>query len=299
MPTPFPPPALSLKKIIEYTKKYNFKPQKRLGQNFLLDPNIKEIIINALNLKKREALFEIGTGFGGLTLSLIPHVQHIFSIENDMRLKSILDEILAPYHDSVTVIYDDILTFNLTGFLEQKEREGYHIEKLVGNLPYSISLPLLRKIMETERGFKIAVVMVQKEVAVRMLAKPGDKSYGLLSVITNYYTKTEKIHLVKPDVFFPKPEVESMLLRIQLLPTPSIKVADETLFFKVVRSIFQHRRKNLLNALLLNFKDSFPKEMLEIILKQAGINPSRRGEDLSLKELSQLTAALKKYPLTD
>ncbi|NLL62143.1 MAG: ribosomal RNA small subunit methyltransferase A [Candidatus Atribacteria bacterium] len=293
MPAPSPLPQPSLKKILAYMAQYNFKPRKKLGQNFLLDRNIKDIIVKSLNLEKEETLFEIGTGFGGLTLSLIPHVRHIFSIENDIRLKPILEEILAPYRDSVTVIYEDILTFDLVGFLRQKEQRGYHIEKLVGNLPYSISLPLLKKLMELKDGLKIAVVMVQKEVAERMLANPGGKDYGLLSVITKYYTETEKIHRVKPNVFFPKPEVESMLLRMQFLPTPRIKVTDETLFFDIVKAIFRHRRKSLFNALKLYYGDSLSKELLEVTLIQTGINPNQRGESLSLEELARLTAVLK------
>lgn len=273
--------------------KYEFRPQKKLGQNFLIDNNIKVIILKTLNLKKEEAVFEIGTGLGGLSLSLIPIVQHVFSIEKDTRLKPILDEILSPYGNSITVIYQDILTFDLAGFLQQKKQEGYLIEKLVGNLPYSISLPLLRKIIEMKSLLKVAVVMVQKEVAERMLAKPGNKNYGLLSVIANYYTRIEKIHLIKPDVFFPRPGVESLLIRIHFLKKPIIKVIDEGLFFDIVHAIFQYRRKSLSNAVKIYFGEYLKKNAVEKALEEVGINPNQRGETLPLEEFPSLTKAIK------
>ncbi len=288
-----PTSFLSLKKIREYMIKYEFRPLKKFGQNFLIDYNITTIIVKSLSLQKKEAVLEIGTGLGALTLALIPAVQHVFSFEKDTRLKPILDDLLSPYSNSVTVLYQDILTFDLAHFLSLKKQEGYHIEKLVGNLPYSISLPLLRKIMDMRSLLKIAVVMVQKEVAERMLAKPGSKNYGLLSVMSNYYTRIDKLHLVKPNVFFPKPEVESLLIKIHFLQKPNIKVIDEDLFFDIVRAIFQHRRKSLANALKLYFGKSLEKYMLEKILEEAGINPNQRGETLSLEEYPELTKAIK------
>lgn len=286
-------PAISLKKLREYLEKYKIAPQKKLGQNFLIDNNIKNIIVNTLNLERDETLFEIGTGLGGLTLSLIPRAKHVFSIERDIRFKPILDDILSPYSDDVTVIYQNILTFDLAQFLLQKKEEGYNIEKLVGNLPYSISFPLLKKLIEVKSLLKVAVIVVQKEVADRMLAKPGSKNYGLLSILFNYYTETEKIHLIKPDVFFPKPKIDSLLIRIHFLEEPKIKIIDEKLFFDIVKAIFQHRRKSLNNALKLYFGTYRLKNLLEESLKEAGINPNQRGETLSLEEFSRLTKALK------
>ena len=224
MPETPPIPALPLKKIREYLEKYKISPRKKLGQNFLIDNNIKNIIVNTLDLERGETLFEIGTGLGGLTLSLVPLVRHIFSIERDTRLKPILDDIFSPYNNVVTVIYQNILTFDLVQFLTQKKEEGYSVEKLVGNLPYSISFPLLKKIIEIRSLLKIAVIVVQKEVSDRILAKPGSKEYGLLSVLFNYYTETEKIRLIKPDVFYPKPRIESMLIRIRFIEEQKIKV---------------------------------------------------------------------------
>ncbi|MDY0382450.1 MAG: 16S rRNA (adenine(1518)-N(6)/adenine(1519)-N(6))-dimethyltransferase RsmA [Atribacterota bacterium] len=286
-------PTLPLKKLREYLEKYKISPHKKLGQNFLIDNNIKAIIANTLNLEREEALFEIGTGLGGLTLSLIPLVKHVFSIERDTRFKPILDDIFSPYSDRVTVIYENVLTFDLAQFLNQKKGEGFHIEKLIGNLPYSISFPLLKKIIEMRSLLKVAVIVVQKEVADKMLAKPGSKEYGLLSVLFSYYTRTEKIRLIKPDVFFPKPKIESMLIRIHFLEEPKIKVIDEKLFFDIVHAIFQYRRKSLHNALKSYFGTCLPGNLLEKALEEAGINPNQRGEALPLEELPRLTKVLK------
>ena len=286
-------PTLTLKKMWEYLRKYKISPHKKLGQNFLIDNNIKTIIVNALNLEREEAIFEIGTGLGGLTLPLIPLAKHVFSIERDTRFKPILDDILSPYNDKVTVIYENVLTFDLAQFLKQKKEEGFHIEKLIGNLPYSISFPLLKKIIEMRNLLKVAVIVVQKEVADKMLAKPGSKEYGLLSVLFSYYTRTEKIRLIKPDVFFPKPKIESMITRIHFLEEPKIKVIDEKLFFDIVHAIFQYRRKSLRNALKSYFGTCLPASSLEEVLEEAGINPDQRGEALPLEEFPRLTKVLK------
>ena len=286
-------PTLPLKKMREYLKRYKISPHKKLGQNFLIDNNIKTIIVNTLNLERKEAVFEIGTGLGGLTLYLIPLVKHVFSIERDTRFKPILDDIFSPYSDRVSVIYENVLTFDLARFLKQKKEEGYHIDKLIGNLPYSISFPLLKKIIDMRSLLKVAVIVVQKEVADKMLAKPGSKEYGLLSVLFNYYTRSEKIRLIKPDVFFPKPKIESILIRIHFLEKPRIKVVDEKLFFDIVHAIFQYRRKSLHNALKSYFGTCLPENSLEELLVKAGINPEQRGETLSLEEFPRLTKTLK------
>ena len=238
---------------------YQFYPKKKLGQNFLLDKNISKIILKSLCLKKEDVIFEIGTGMGALTMALLYSTRHVFSIEKDIRFKPMLDDIFSPYQEYVTIIYQDILDFNLAGFLEKKRQEGYQIEKITGNLPYYISLPLLRKLMEMHHILKTAVVMVQKEVAERMMAQPGNKNYGILSVISKYYSRIEKVHLVKPDAFYPKPEVDSMIIRIHFLEKKALKIEDEALFFNLIHAVFQHRRKNIVNALKLYFGDSLDK----------------------------------------
>jgi 16S rRNA (adenine1518-N6/adenine1519-N6)-dimethyltransferase len=284
----------SPKKLHNYISQYNFSPKKKLGQNFLIDQNITRIIVKALSLEKTEDVFEIGTGLGSLTGALLNLAQHVFSIEKDLRLKPILEEIFQNKKDRVTIIYGDILEFDLGLFLRNKREEGYPIEKITGNLPYFISLPLLRKLMGLHQCIKLAVIMVQKEVAERMVAQPGDKNYGLLSVVSQYYSRIEKIHLVKPDVFFPRPEVNSMIIRIRFLEKPLVQVEDEKLFFDLIRAVFQHRRKNIQNSLNLYFGERIDKEKLKKSLQKMGHNLNQRGENFGLQEFAVLTREIKK-----
>ncbi|MBN2395609.1 MAG: ribosomal RNA small subunit methyltransferase A [Candidatus Atribacteria bacterium] len=286
--------SLSLRKSIEYLKKYQIYPQKKYGQNFLIDKNIHIIMVNALNPNSDEAIFEIGTGLGGLTLSLVPMFRHVFSIERDIHFKPVLEDILSTYQNKVTILYQDILDFDWVGFLKQKKDEGFMIEKLVGNLPYSISFPLLKKIMEMHEYFKLAVVMVQKEVGERILAQPGDQDYGLISIVSKYYSFAEKIHLVRPDVFYPRPDVDSMIIRFKFSGKPNIRVEDEALFFDLVHAVFQHRRKNIWNTLKLFFGDKLNKNKLGKLLEEIGIPLNRRGENFSLEEFALLTREIKK-----
>lgn len=292
-----PPNLINLnspKKIFEYISHYQFSPKKKLGQNFLVDQNITAIIVKALCLNNREAIFEIGTGLGALTKALLYSTQHVFSIEKDFRLKPMLEDLFQADQGHLTILYKDIMDFDLAGFLKEKKQEGWQIEKITGNLPYFISLPLLRKLMEMHYLLKIAVVMVQKEVAERMMAKPGNKNYGLLSVMTQYYSRIEKIHPVKPDVFFPKPEVNSMIIRINFLDKPLVLVEDEFLFFELARAVFQHRRKNISNALKLYFGKRIDKDKLQKSLQKIGLETGERGENFGLQEFAMLTREIKK-----
>jgi 16S rRNA (adenine1518-N6/adenine1519-N6)-dimethyltransferase len=284
----------SSKKLLSYVSQYQFFPKKKLGQNFLIDQNITKIIVKALSLDNNESVFEIGTGLGALTGELLCSAQHVFSIEKDLRLQPILDDLFQNKKDRLTIIYEDILEFDLKSFLQDKRKEGYQIEKIAGNLPYFISLPLLRKLMDLHRFLQVAVIMIQKEVAERMMAKPGDKNYGLLSVVSQYYSQIKKIHQVKPDVFYPKPEVNSMIIRINFLNNPSIQVEDEKLFFEVVRAVFQHRRKNIYNSLKFYFGEKIEKGRLEESLKKSGLDKNKRGEKYGLQEFALLSREIKK-----
>jgi len=292
-----PPYSLNLnspKKLLEYISHYQFSPKKKLGQNFLVDQNITAIIVKALCLNNKEAIFEIGAGLGALTKALLFSTQHVFSIEKDFRLKPMLEDLFQADQEHVTILYKDIMDFDLAGFLKEKKQEGWQIEKITGNLPYFISLPLLRKLMEMHDLLKMAVVMVQKEVAERMMAKPGNKNYGLLSVMAQVYSRIEKIHLVKPDVFFPKPEINSMIVRIIFLDKPFVLAENESLFFELVRAVFQQRRKNINNALKLYFGERIDKDKLEQSLQKIGFNIKQRGETFGLKEFAQLTSEIKR-----
>ena len=284
----------SPKRLADFISKYQFSPRKELGQNFLVDQNIINIIVKALCIKENDSIFEIGTGMGALTAALLSVAQYVFSIEKDIRIKPALDEIFLSKKDNVTILYGDILSFDLVGFLKGKKLNGYKIDKITGNLPYSISLPLLRKIMGMHHFLKMGVFMVQKEVGERMLASPGKKNYGILSVMSQYYSRIEKIHLVKPEVFYPRPEVTSIIIRVNFLEKPSVSVDDESLFFDLVRAIFQHRRKNISNALKLYFGERIEMDMLKKTLQKLAFGTNQRGENFGLKEFAQLTGEIKK-----
>lgn len=284
----------SPKRLADFISRYQFSPRKELGQNFLVDRNIINIIVKALCINESDSIFEIGTGMGALTAALLPVAKHVFSIEKDIRIKPALDEIFLSKKDNLTILYGDILSFDLVGFLREKKLNGFKIDKITGNLPYSISLPLLRKIMEMHRFLKMGVFMVQKEVGERILASPGNKNYGILSVMSQYYSRIEKIHLVKPGVFYPRPKVTSMIIRINFLEEPFVSVEDESLFFELVRAIFQHRRKNITNALKLYFGERIEIDMLKKTLQKLALEANQRGENLGLKELAQLTGEIKK-----
>ncbi len=294
MDAPIHSNLFSPKRIIDLMNRYQFRPKKRFGQNFLIDKNIASMIVKALRLNKEDAVFEIGTGMGSLTLLLMPSVKRIFSIEKDIRLKPILEYMMSDYQNVITVLYQDILEFDLVGFLNRKRQDGYSVRKLAGNLPYSISLPLLRMLMGMHAYFDTAVIMVQKEVAERMMASPGDKNYGILSLVSRYYADIEKLHLVKPEAFFPRPAVESMIVRIAFSARPKVFVEDEDLFFKLIHAIFQHRRKSIKNALQLSFGDSLDLNRLDHSLPKIGLSLNQRGESFGLEEFSLLTSEIKR-----
>ncbi len=170
--------------IFSLLSQYHLSPKKKLGQNFLIDQNIVKIIVHALNLNSQESVFEIGTGLGALTESLSNSAKYVFTIEKDQQLKPVLEDLFRDKKRQISILYNDILNFDLKKFLTEKKEKGIVVNKIAGNLPYNISLPLLRKLMDLHYLLEIAVVMVQKEVAERMMAKPGNKNYGFLSVIS-------------------------------------------------------------------------------------------------------------------
>jgi 16S rRNA (adenine1518-N6/adenine1519-N6)-dimethyltransferase len=191
------------------------------------------------------------------------------------------------------MIFQDILQFNLIDFLKIKEREGKKVEKLTGNLPYYISLPLIRKILSAHRFLKYAVLMVQKEVGDRLIALPGQKDYSILSLIGRYYARIEKIHIIPSSVFFPSPKVDSMLVKIIFFKESAIIVKDENLFFQVIRASFQQRRKNIKNALKIYFKERINEKQLNQMFQKIGLNSERRGETLHLEEFVLISNNLK------
>jgi len=279
--------------IFSLLSQYHLSPKKKLGQNFLIDQNIVKIIVHALNLNSQESVFEIGTGLGALTESLSNSAKYVFTIEKDQQLKPVLEDLFRDKKRQISILYNDILNFDLKKFLTEKKEKGIVVNKIAGNLPYNISLPLLRKLMDLHYLLEIAVVMVQKEVAERMMAKPGNKNYGFLSVISQNYSHIDKIHLVKPNVFYPKPEVDSMIVRINFYDKPVVFIEDKNIFLELLSAIFQNRRKNINNSLKTYFGERIEQKELEKMLYCLGIDKNERGENFDLPTYASLTKEIK------
>jgi len=278
-----------LRKILE---KYHFNCKKYLGQNFLIDQNILKIIVHSLEPEKEDCILEIGTGIGTLSTFLSPVVREIVTIEKDRSLMPIIQENLSSF-DNVKVILADVMKLDFNEIFRQNMKRGNRINKIVGNLPYYISIPIIRKIFELGQSVKVAVFLVQKEVGDRLMAQPGEKDYGILSIAAQYYSTPCKVHLVPATVFYPKPKVSSMIIKMQILENPQINVEDEKLFFEIVRASFQQRRKKILNSLGNYFDGKIDKIIIEESLKRNGIGKDRRAETLSIEEFGQLSRALK------
>ena len=273
--------------------KYDFECKKRLGQNFLVDQNTLQIIINSLKLNKEDCILEIGTGIGTLTSALSPLVKQVISIEKDKKLAPLLKESLSS-SNNIEIIFEDIINFNLINFFEQKRKKGGKIEKIVGNLPYYISISLIRQILELNQYLKLAVFLVQKEVGERLMAQTGNKNYGILSLVAQYYAKPQKVHIVPSTVFYPQPKVSSMITKLDIYKKPRVQVGSEKLFFNIIRASFQQRRKRLINSLSNYFEGEIAKTEIEDILSETSIDKNRRGETLTLEEFAGLSMAMGK-----
>jgi 16S rRNA (adenine1518-N6/adenine1519-N6)-dimethyltransferase len=274
-------------------KSHGFAVKKSLGQNFLIDPNILDKIVQAAELDGDKGAIEIGPGLGALTQKLAVNAGKVLAIEIDQRLIPILHETLAGF-SGVTVIHGDVLSADLPSLIDT-HLEGCSTISVVANLPYYITTPILMRLLEDRIPLQHIVVMIQKEVAERMNAEPGTKDYGSLSVAIQYYAETKLITHVPHTVFIPQPHVDSSVIRLTIRERPPVQVRDESFFFKVVRASFTQRRKTLINNLsgaLVAKGDKKGKEFILKVLEQVGINPSRRGETLSIGEFSLLSNAL-------
>lgn len=277
------------KRTKEIIAKHGFSFKKSLGQNFLIDGNILSRIVDAAELDKTKGALEIGPGIGALTQRLSQEAKTVTAIEIDQRLIPILSEVFE-HEDHVSVIHGDVLKIDLA---EVFAKQFSDVEKVsvVANLPYYVTTPILMKLLEEKLPLEHIVVMIQKEVAHRMAAKPGGKEYGSLSVAVQYYCTTEIVCTVPHTVFIPQPNVDSAVIKLSVRPEPAVKVKDEQKFFKVVQGSFVQRRKTLMNNLTgLVGKEN--KESLTAILDRIAINPTRRGETLSLEEFALLSDAL-------
>ncbi|AZU59845.1 16S rRNA (adenine(1518)-N(6)/adenine(1519)-N(6))-dimethyltransferase RsmA [Neobacillus mesonae] len=275
-------------------EKYGFSFKKSLGQNFLIDTNILKKIVSFAELTDRSGAIEIGPGIGALTEQLARSSKKVTAFEIDQRLLPILADTLAPY-DNVKVIHNDVLKADVKRVIEEEFPDIEDI-MVVANLPYYVTTPIIMKLLEDHLPIRGIVCMLQKEVADRISAKPGTKDYGSLSIAIQYYTEAETVMIVPKTVFVPQPNVDSAVIRLTKREKPAVNVKDEHFFFQVTKASFAQRRKTLLNNLTSQLPDGKQKKE-EIIkaLQESEIEPSRRGETLSLAEFALLSDKLYPY----
>ena len=274
---------------IETIKKYKFAFQKRFGQNFLIDGHVREKIIRAADISKDDVVLEIGPGIGTMTQYLAETAGKVYAVEIDKNLIPILEDTLSDY-DNVTVINEDILKLDIGELI--KEEKGNL--KVVANLPYYITTPIIMGLLENHIPAKSITVMVQKEVAERMQAGAGSKDYGALSLAVQYYAEPYIAANVPPNCFMPRPNVGSAVIRLTSFSKPPVEVKDEKLMFKIIRASFNQRRKTLQNGINNSPDLNFTKEQVADALKELGKNENVRGETLTLSEFANLSDLLLK-----
>lgn len=275
----------------EILKKYGFSFKKSLGQNFLIDPNILRNIVSHAGLTKESAAIEIGPGIGALTEHLARAAGKVVSFEIDQRLLPVLEDTLSPY-DNVRIVHQDILEAD-TESIFNEELSEYKDVMVVANLPYYVTTPILLKLLHDRLPIRGMVVMMQKEVADRITAKPGTKEYGSLSIAIQYYMDAEVAMTVPKTVFMPPPNVDSAVIKLTRRSVPVVEVKDEDFLFLVSRGSFVQRRKTILNNLQTSLPDGKAhKEEILKALEETGIDPTRRGETLSIQEFGALSDAL-------
>ncbi|MBQ3665964.1 MAG: 16S rRNA (adenine(1518)-N(6)/adenine(1519)-N(6))-dimethyltransferase RsmA [Lachnospiraceae bacterium] len=278
------------KNTIEILQKYNFSFQKKFGQNFLIDTHVLEKIIAKAEISKEDMVLEIGPGIGTMTQYLCENAKKVVAVEIDQSLIPILKDTLSDY-DNVSVINEDILKVDINRLVKE-ENDGKPI-KVVANLPYYITTPIIMGLFEKKVKVESITVMVQKEVAQRIQSGPGTKDYGALSLAVQYYAQPEIVANVPPNCFMPRPNVSSAVIRMRLHETPVVNVSDEALMFKLIKASFSQRRKTLTNGIHNSSELSFTKEQVAEALVQMGKNENVRGETLTLEEFAKLTDILK------
>lgn len=273
------------KYTIEVLQKYNFAFQKRFGQNFLIDTHVLDKIIDSAQITKDDFVLEIGPGIGTMTQYLAEAAREVAAVEIDKTLLPILDDTLKDW-DNVTVINNDILKVDIRQLALEKN-QGRPI-KVVANLPYYITTPIIMGLFESNVPIDNITVMVQKEVADRMQVGPGSKDYGALSLAVQYYASPYIVANVPPNCFIPRPNVGSAVIRLTRYQEPPVQVKDPKLMFKLIRASFNQRRKTLQNGLNNSPEISFSKEEITKAIESLGVSPSVRGEALSLEQFAQL-----------
>ena len=276
-------------RTIEVIKKYEFCFQKKFGQNFLIDGHVLDKIIAGAGVTKDDMVLEIGPGIGTMTQYLAEAAGKVVAVEIDRNLLPILKETLADY-DNVKVIHADVLSLDLEK-LVQEENGGRPI-KVVANLPYYITTPIIMALFEQHVPLANVTVMVQKEVAARMKSGPGSKDYGALSLAVQYYAEPYIVANVPCNCFMPRPNVDSAVIRLTRYEEPPVQVKDEKMLFKIIRASFNQRRKTLQNGLNNSSELNFTKDQIAAAIAEAGFSPSVRGEALTLEQFARLTDIL-------
>lgn len=273
------------KEIIE---KYKFRLSKSLGQNFLVDGNTVDKMLEIAEIDSQDRVLEVGPGIGTLTQMLCEKAGTVLAIEKDRQLIPILKEDTLKTYENLTVLHGDILKEDLAAIVHEAFEDKSF--KLVANLPYYITTPIIMRFLEEDLPVTSIVVMIQKEVAERMQAVPGTKSYGALSVAVQYYAEPEIMGHVSRHVFIPSPKVDSIIIRLKVRKNPAVVLSDKKFFFETVKASFAMRRKTLFNSL----RKAMPYEESVILktLEAVGIDPQRRGETLSIEEFAKLSNAL-------
>lgn len=278
----------------EILEKYDFTLKKSLGQNFLVDVNVIDSVLNKADIDENTGVIEVGPGIGSLTEQLAKRAGKVAAFEIDQRLMPVLEDTLSPY-GNITLLNEDILKSDIRGRIDETFREMDEVV-VVANLPYYITTPIIMNFLMQDLPIGRYYVMMQKEVGERISAEPNTKAYGSLSIAIEFYTKAKSIQNVPKSVFMPPPNVDSIIVELIKREEPIIDIDDEETFFKLTRGAFQQRRKTILNNYMLVFENG-KKEKGEIskMLEEAGIDPRRRGESLSLEEFASIYMKLKEY----
>ncbi len=280
-------------------KKFNLRPTKSLGQNFLNDGGVLKEIANAAQLTNGDIVLEIGPGLGSLTSELAKTAAMVVAVEIDKHLIPAVKENLKTY-TNVKIINEDIMKLNIEETISDARKllhddsSGPMPLKIVANLPYYITTPVIMMLLESKIEAETMVFMIQKEVADRMMAKPGGKDYGALSVAVQYYSKPSVVTDVPPHCFIPQPGVVSTVVRLDIHKTAPVTLKDQALFFKVVRAAFAQRRKTLINAMFNAGAFNLSKEQLKELLVKIGIGENQRGETLSIEQFAELSNMIAK-----
>ena len=274
--------------IKEYMKKYDFFFKKKLGQNFLTDGTVAQKIVDSLELKDDEVVFEIGPGLGALTELLAEQAKQVIAMEIDPFAIKMLGDIFGS-NDNVTLIHADILKADLQKLLEEHIKKGQTI-KVLSNLPYYITSPIIMKLLEEKIPFDSIIVMLQKEVAQRLGSQINKKTYSSFTVALDYYAEVEQLFEVSKNVFMPMPNVDSQVVKITPRKSPAVSVMDEKTFFKTVRASFATRRKTILNCISAGF--NLQKEAVKELLYEAGIEENARAENIPIDKFAILSDLL-------